>query len=169
MLRGVTLVLAGPGVPAGVRCSAPVTHEHLGRTLLDLAGLTHVEFPGTNLLRALEQAPAAPRFALSRYGQSVSVEEDGWLLVRHLVDQTDNPPPLDFAAGTEGLFELATDPSCAQDRSAEQPERAARLRAKLDGFLAATRDLGWAEGSDPGAAALAELKALGYGGGAEDE
>ena len=159
----VPLVLAGPGVPAGARSTAPVTIEHVGRTLLDLAGLDRVPFPGRNLLADPGPGPVH-RFAVARNGESVSAERGGWLLVRDLVDRSEGSPLLLLVAGRERLFDLRADPSCRNDLLGAEPARAADLRRALDGFLGERRELAWGIERSPTSAEQAELEALGYGG-----
>ncbi len=159
----VPLVVAGPGVPCGVRSEAVVSNLDLGRTLLDLAGEWQADFPGHNLLASEEPAGDA-RFAYSRYGQAVSVEREGWLLIRQLLDQGASGQ----AAGEEQLFDLKHDRACQHDLLAEEPQRARALRAQLDEFLTETRPRHWASEREPSASELLELEALGYAG-AEEE
>jgi len=162
----VPLILAGPGVPRGVRSDVAAENTDLGRTLLDLAGLHSAPFPGRNLLAAFEdpEQREAPRFALARSGQGVSVEREGWLLVRHLLDRERKGGRAAVEAGQEELFDLATDRDCQRDRIAEGSERAADLRRELEAFLAAARPRDWAVGRETSAAERAELRGMGYAG-----
>ena len=162
----VPLVFGGPGVASGVRSQAVVTNQDIGRTLLDLAGLEEHDFPGRNLLRT-EHDPHAARFAVARYRNSVSIERDGWLLVRHLIDQTENGAPIDFREGQEQLFHIDEDRECREDLLQKRPERAGELRRELEAYLANGRQLEWGVERIPSAAELSELEALGYAGSQE--
>lgn len=160
----VPLMLAGDGVPAGVRSAAQVTNQDVGRTLLDLSGFESVEFPGRDLLAVAPDA-SAPRFAVARFGQSASVEVDGWMFVRHILDQTSAGAPIDFAAGQEQLFHLTEDRECRVDLIDAEPRRAADLRRRLEAFLESGRGLDWGIERHATQAELIELEALGYAGG----
>ena len=160
----VPLILVGEGVPAGVQSAAEVTNQDVGRTLLDLSGFETFEFPGRDLLRIAPDA-TAPRFAVARFGQSASVEHEGWMFVRHILDQSSNGAPIDYAAGQEQLFHLTTDRECRVDLIESEPTRAADLRSRLDRFLESGRELDWGIERVATPAELIELEALGYAGG----
>lgn len=166
----VPLILAWPGAPAGSRVEEPVRHTDLGRTLLGLAGLDSVEFPGDDLRRWLEPKAAAPepRFAVSDEGQAVAISEEGWHLIVHL--RAPEKPHLltrDLLARPVELFDLRADPACMDEAGDREPERRARLARKL---------LAWVEAAPPPRSTShlvdetsAEMLAgLGYGPGSEE-
>jgi len=153
----VPLLLSWPGAPAGERVQAPVSHLDLGRTLLDLAGLTRAEFPGRSLLAPSPVAPAAPRFALASHGSSASVTQDGLHLVLTL--RRGHPR---LAWHQVELFDLRTDPGCLVDLLDERFEDAVRLRELLVAWLQAQPATRQAEQPLDDARLLADLAALGY-------
>jgi arylsulfatase A-like enzyme len=167
----VPLIVAGPGVPAGVRSDLPVAHMDLGRTLLDLAGLSHVSFPGRNLVDAA-QAPsprALPRFALEGWGLSAAVTSDGIHLVLNLSDEQPGGEPVLLQEHHEvELYDLRVDPACAENLVDARPEEARRLRSMLLAWLASRDDKGWAGSAVSDPERIEALRRLGYVGSAPD-
>lgn len=155
----VPLILRWPGSPQGLRIPAPVTHQDLGRTLLDLSGLGAVSFPGNSLLRWIEAPlePAPARYAISSGAQTAAIEKEGWLLFLHL---RDHDSPTRVLHQVE-LFDLKQDPTCQRDLVEDELDRARRMRADLIEWLAAsTGSLTSGRASSP--EVTAELAALGY-------
>lgn len=156
----IPLVLAGPGVPGGRRWSRPVQHLDLGRTLLDLAGLAAVPFPGRSLLS--DVAAPAPRFAIEAGAHSAALTMAGLHLVLHLTD-VEVPNLLERHEAHEvELFELDSDHRCAHDVSAERPRDAARMRMRLLQWLDQAAPTGWAEDVSVDQATMDALAQLGY-------
>ncbi|MEM7202119.1 MAG: sulfatase [Planctomycetota bacterium] len=162
----VPLIVAGPGVAPGERVERLVPQADVGRTLLDLAGLSSAPFPGTNLLdRAAVEGTDAPLFALHSHGTSASVTKDGYHLVLHLEGRPAQRSELEARVRhAVELYHLATDPDCAQNVVAEELERARTLRRTLLRWLESAQDLGWADAQDLDADSLRRLQALGYTG-----
>ena len=160
----VPLVLAGRGVPAGLRSPARVTHTDVGRTLLDLAGLHDAPFPGRSLLDQVDPARArAPRFALEAYGRSASVEVDGLLCVLHLFARDTTYVLVPHATHEVQLFDVDADTSCQHDLLEERFDDAARLRGLLLDWLAAADPDGLADHEvSLDDAQLEALESLGY-------
>ncbi|MDP6739083.1 MAG: sulfatase [Planctomycetota bacterium] len=155
----VPLILRWPGSPKGLRVPAAVTHQDLGRTLLDLSGLSASSFPGNSLLQWVEepQDPTPARYAISSGADTAAIEKEGWLLFLHLRDH-DSPSR---AQHQVELFDLNADPSCQQDRVEMEFERARSMRADLIAWLdASTGSLTSGRVTSPDV--TAELKALGY-------
>ncbi|MCP3919112.1 MAG: sulfatase [bacterium] len=155
----VPLMLAGPEVPVGVRSGRRVTNTDLGRTLLDLAGLTENDFPGQSLLARLEDGTrdTDPRFALSMNADTASIEVDGWFLILYLRSVYGVP------RHAVQLFRIADDPGCDHDLAADELERARELREALVRFLVAARPEGWnVSGAETTEEERIELSALGY-------
>ncbi len=167
----VPLLLAFPGAPAGARVSTPVTNIDLGRTLLDLAKLHHSEFPGTNLLRAIERQPAesAPVFAIGSFQRMASITEGRWHLIVTLYAHTRVEYSRPRRLHETELFDLSTDPTCDQDLVDVDPERAGELRRRLREWLASAEPTGWNSLADVDAELLAALESLGYVGDGDEE
>lgn len=160
----VPLVLWWPDAPRGVRSDRPVTNVDVGRTLLNLAGLSHVDFPGRSLVDEHENA-AEPRFMLASGGVNAALEHDGWLAVLHLEKElvwiADDCHEPSVVHGLE-LYHLVTDPRCLDDRAATEPERARRMRAALVNWLSSAEGTGLAGEATRDEHTLAGLRALGY-------
>lgn len=159
----VPLILSWPGGPEDVRVQSAVNQLDLGRTLLDAAGLTHVDFPGKNLLRWVEEPEAAtpPRFAIGSHGHAASVSHEGWYLVLNLRSHSS---PRREQHQVE-LYRPEDDPECANDLVEAEFEKARELRALLIEWLqdAPADQLARRSGvSDP--EVIAQLAALGYAG-----
>lgn len=122
----VPLILAGPGVPAGLQHEGLVYSFDLHATLCDLAGLPADATPDSRSLRPLFAAKSAPGRAVvgAAYMDSQRMVTDGrWkLIVYHI-------------AGRERvqLFDLETDPDERRDYSTEPAHRVliAGLRLQL--------------------------------------
>jgi arylsulfatase A-like enzyme len=161
----VPLVLVWPGAPAGARVAERVEQIDVGRTLLDLAGLAAAAFPGRDLREVLagrSQTEAAPHFALHDSGLAASITSGGYHLILQLADS----PPTVVTYGRKRheleLYDLRTDPACADERSDEEPERAAALRRALIEWLESAEDLGWSARAATDAELDARLTELGY-------
>ncbi|MCZ6598616.1 MAG: sulfatase [Planctomycetota bacterium] len=130
----VPLLIAGPGVPGGLRIDRPVLQYDLGRTLLDLAGLTHRDFPGTNLL--LESAERPTRFSISANALSSSVCRGRWMLVHKLY----GPAPPGGSRVVDHrvrLFDIYEDPKLEHDLADERHDLVCELRTELVRWLTA--------------------------------
>jgi arylsulfatase A-like enzyme len=139
-----------------------VSQLDVGRTLLDLAGLAHADFPGRSLLVEPEVA-RAPRFALSAHAKSASIELGRWFLVLHLRTHvySDHLPPRQLHEVE--LFDLENDRACETNVVDAHPDETRRLRALLVEWLVSARAEGWAvPGATQTAEAMAELRELGY-------
>ena len=171
----VPLLLAFPGAPAGARVSAPVRHLDTGRTLLDLAGLQRVEFPGGSLLPAPERAARSdePRFALRCLGRSASVTIGRWHLVLHLPthlrpdplppeEAVTRPASAPLAVHSVELYDRVADPACENDRVDSEFERARRMRVVLVDWLGRASETGWAVAAPLDDVSVQQLALLGY-------
>ena len=157
----VPLLLRWPGCPSGTRVKAPVQNNDVGRTLLDLAGLGTVEFPGESLLTKLDSGhERAPRFVLGSHGHHASVEQDGWLCVLTIHATVDFPGAPRHKVE---LYDLSTDPACEHDQIEVEFERAKVMRRGLISWLAADRRADLAVIRDQKSVELLEaIAALGY-------
>ncbi len=136
----VPLILAGPGVPAGVRYDLPVENRHLAATLLSLAGVPDDhDVPGLDLLdgRDRDEARTLPVFCSTELGRWIA--RDG-ALVRtpaslHSVRFQGllylwNPEPPEGDTG-DRLFDLDADPGAQVDLSDARPEDCRKLRTLI--------------------------------------
>ena len=131
---GVPLVMAGPDIPSNHRVSTPVSHVDLFQTLVESAGVAHVEadrtLPGRSLFDIAKGAEP-DRVVLSQYHAGGAVT--GCFMIRSgrwkYVHYVGMPPQ---------LFDLEADPLEAHDlgESTEHAEVRARceteLRERLD-------------------------------------
>lgn len=151
----VPLLLAGPGVPAGLVVDAQVRLVDVAPTLLALAGappLAHVE--GRSLAPLLSGAEEpervayletlAPRFDHG-WSPLFALRSGGWKYVR---------------APRPELYALASDPGETRNLAQDEPERLAALSARLDALLADAPPAAAPGALDP--RARARLAALGY-------
>ena len=160
----VPLILAGARLPESFharRTALGARVLDVGRTLLDLSGLGGEDFPGNNLLAAVEAQAQVPLFSLSAHGLSASVEKDGWFLLFHLRDHQGTLAEPRHKGQME-LFDLESDPECLHDLSQEQGERALALREELIAWLAAADPHGLSAQRTLATAEVAQLQALGY-------
>jgi len=167
-LIDVPLLLRRPGGEGGgLRIDAPVSLVDLPATLLDLLGLQPAGSEGRvgdgiSLRPLLEggaierDAPIVAQLERGRQGAAFLVQR--WPL---RVIETER----DYAGrtGVLELFDLAADPAERRDLAAEDPERAARLRAALRARRAALESQGLdAERPALDERTLQAMQALGY-------
>jgi len=159
----VPLILSWPGGPRGERTRAPARQLDLGRTLLDLAGLEGVAFPGRDLRWTLDDPQdAQPRFALSSHGFSASLAKDGWFCVLNLRGHQTATETRPFVAHSLELYHREQDLACADDVVDQHPDRARAMRAEILGWLSLGGDAGLGGVNDASSERRAELAALGY-------
>lgn len=161
----VPMLLAGPGVPIGKRVHGPVEHLDIGRTLLDLAGLAAVEFPGESMLRHLEAEPASdtPRFALASEAKSASVEMGGWFCIVQLGDWRARGMPVARPAHSVELYDLRPGGDPLRDVAHDEVERSKRMRSMILAWLERQAPTGWVELDQANdAARIDQIAALGY-------
>ncbi|MDA1266317.1 MAG: sulfatase [Planctomycetota bacterium] len=162
----VPLLITFPGAPSAVVVNRPVQQRDLGRTLLDVAGLPGLEFPGENLLALAEENPdevgAVSRFAIAGNAFFASVRKQNWLLVQGLyTDERDDR--LRVKLHTVQLYDVDKDPSCFEDLAADNHDLACSLRTELVEWLTKADVTGWAKGTaKQGAETLKHLASLGY-------
>lgn len=161
----IPLLIGGGALPEeyrGKRAPRAVSQLGLGRTLLDLSDLAHVEFPGRNLLFEVEAEGDAPSlFALSAHGHSASITRDGWFLLLHL-NNHQGPLATPRKMHQVELFDLRTDLGCAREVSADEPALVDDLRAELITWLAGADPHGLSSRRTSSAAEVEALKGLGY-------
>ena len=159
----VPLILSWPDGPQGERTKAPTRQLDLGRTLLNLADLEGVDFPGRDLRWTLEDPEAKrPRFALSSHGYSASLDKDGWFCVLNLRGHQNATETVPFIAHSLELYHRAEDPTCTTDVVDAHPERARAMRAELIMWLNAGTQEGFGGVTNASSERRAGLAALGY-------
>ncbi|GJM20670.1 MAG: hypothetical protein DHS20C15_05850 [Planctomycetota bacterium] len=159
----VPLMLAGPGVPVGVRSDTPLSPLGLGRTLLDLAGLPDLPFPGESLLQELDRSGRQrPLFQLGASSRAASVRFGRHLLVMALKAHHPRPSVRGRELHQVELYDVQADPDCLHDLAELEPELAAELRARLIDWLALAPARGLAGGATEDPELLEQLAELGY-------
>jgi hypothetical protein len=170
-LLRVPLVIAGPGVPSGMRVAQRVSTRHIAPTLAALAG---TRFQGldrsVDLLRASD-LPDEPLFFSTLHGwwngvnllPIYGVRVGDWVLhyaptAKPWGKSRDPKAP----TGELRLYDLATDPRQQRDLAAQEPERVERMRRALLTHLKESEsrrpDVRMAAGS----ATIDMLKSIGY-------
>jgi arylsulfatase A-like enzyme len=156
----VPLILAGPGIPAGLRLAASVSLIDLLPTLVSLLGLPAPRDVDGIDLSPLLRGHSLPELAdRSLFGEADrgNPEHDMTRSVRHRGVKG----ILDRTTGEIDVYDLTADP--AEQRPIQRPALAERLRAEIEAFMAdevapdPSRAL---EPLDP--EAVERLKALGY-------
>jgi arylsulfatase A-like enzyme len=165
----IPMILSYPGGPMGLRSQAPVQLLDLGRTLLDLAGATGLEFPGRNLLSFLDQeaGTGAPRFAISAHDDCAAITKEGRHLMLYLTGQSGTLNLQDHGLHQVELYDLREDPECMSDRVEIEPDLARELRGELVSWLQAEQHLGWEARLLVDEETVRALEALGYAAGTE--
>jgi arylsulfatase A-like enzyme/thioredoxin-like negative regulator of GroEL len=160
----VPLVFWGSDViPRGQRVASLVRLADVTPTLLDLLGLVPAQDAQGISLRPLLENPGA-ELELIGYGESIEpllsfegdvlrfVQLGRWKYIHKLEPE---------------LYDVASDPQELRNRVAEQPERAARLRARLEQLLRAVPASPANAEAEMDPETLAQLRALGYVGGGD--
>jgi arylsulfatase/uncharacterized sulfatase len=132
----VPLLIAGPGVRAGLRSESPAFATDLVPTLLELAGGAPAapdarSIDGRSQAAVLSGAAASARGPADAIGIEVSgnaaLVQGGLKLVRNAGA---------WADGVWRLFDIAADPGETRDLSAERPDDLARLKAAYAAYAA---------------------------------
>jgi len=126
------LILAGPGVPAGVRVTAPAENVDLFPTLLELCDIgIDFDVHGRSLVPLARGAGEAREDTFAWVQQCMMVREESSGLKLLL------PTELGLKKGlAPQLFDLGADPFERVDLFAQRPADAARLTQKLQDYLA---------------------------------
>jgi arylsulfatase A-like enzyme len=160
----VPLAVKLPGSPLESHVEAPVSNAALAATLLDLcriessgdAWLEPALLSGDGASWTVRTPNAPTSTALLFYEDRHAIAFDRWKYIRWSV------------SGREELFDLERDPREARSVAAEEPERLAEGRAKLDAHLRETAQwreklgLRSARASGAAAANAPDLRNLGY-------
>ena len=156
------MILKGPGIPAGRRIDMPVENVDLFPTLLELCDLAPPDgLHGRSLVPAMSGAGTGREqtFSSVLQGSSVRSTSDGWKLI---------VPSEYFPKRKIELFNLRTDPGELHNLAEARPEVVARLRAAIEAWTEnypTQTNLGQKKSPET----LADLKALGYATGAQED
>ena len=163
----VPLFIMGPGVPAGRSVTSPVHNAAIARTLHALALEGHRgegPFGGRSLLDEdiLSNTADEPRYVLGANALSAGAFAGDWYLLMHLKKKGWGNPPGQPEHSME-LYNLSEDPDALVNVVAEHPEVTSKLRRGLVRWLtSADPSASLAGGAPKGAAATADVAALGY-------
>jgi arylsulfatase A-like enzyme len=162
-LLRVPLLVAGPGVPAGLRVGAPVSLTDLAPTLAELLGVPCCAGAQGRSFAALLRG-AAPGERVVYAGSPNHAGRGTHALVEGSLKW------IAHAGGGGALYDLAADPGETRDLAAERPADAQRLAARTEALVAETEALRTRRLARRGADELdavrrdtrRELEALGY-------
>jgi arylsulfatase A-like enzyme len=123
----VPLVMFGPGIPAGVRISHPVSVRNVAATVTDLARVPNATFPGISLA-ARWRGGAPEDTALTEFGSKLSLYDDRYHYVQSVRGEG------------ERLYDYRADPYERRDLSstAGASVELARFRARLATIVPST-------------------------------
>jgi arylsulfatase A-like enzyme len=164
----VPLILAGPGVPAGVVVDQPVHGVDVAPTLLARCGLAPARpVDGIDLAPAWRGEMLPERLFFAEADHNNQVDGRPALDIKKMVRRGTSKLLLDTHSGAVELYDLAQDPGELADLAPTAEARASELRAELERFLE-----GAVQGevvAPPTPEQQSVLDALGYGGGIEEE
>jgi arylsulfatase A-like enzyme len=135
----IPLILLGPGVPAGVRVSEPVSLIDVVPTALSLLGLpSPPDLDGVDLAPLWREPVGDGLPDRILFGESDHHNEQPFITrsARYRGFKLTH----DLRSGRTALYDLANDPQEQRDVSAEHPELVAMLRTKLESFEAQDDD-----------------------------
>jgi arylsulfatase A-like enzyme len=158
----VPLIIHAPGAPP-VRSDALVSALDIAPTVAELAGVEigRGALPGYSLARIV-RGEAAPELERPRalihqnaHNLAVAVRDGDWKLIWPL--GKDHP----LLSGPPELYDLSRDPGETRDLAAQEPERVAALRGRIERWIArGPIERGNVPQLD--AEAMERLRALGY-------
>ncbi|MFT7671063.1 MAG: arylsulfatase A-like enzyme [Planctomycetota bacterium] len=138
----VPLIFKAPGIVPGERREDPVLQIDIGRTLLNLAGLQDVEFPGRDLINTSTDLDE-PRFAIQANGFSASVLTDKWMLDLNLRLHPREGDSLSPPLHSVLLYDIRTDKFCQFNVMEENFSKAQSLRRLLIRWLERAKNNKW--------------------------
>jgi len=168
-LTGIPLILAGPGIPVGVRVAERAENRFLAPTLLELVGvepLDNLRGPSLLDLDQVRTVASEPMFLSTRRG--VWLDGDGPALPRlvmHGVRVGDRlflwVPETEDGTPRRALYDLAADPAEQHDLSAAYPEQCDRYEAMIERWLERSARVR-PDVLDGGESAIELLQKIGY-------
>ncbi len=153
----VPLVMAGPGVAAGVRIAQPVSNRHLASTLARVGG---ARIEGLEAVDLRMPIAAEPLYLATDSGWW---DGDEPVAVRALRDGDWSLHCRLDVEGASRLYDLAADPGELVDVSSAHPERVASMRARIEAHERESKSRG-PRAVRAGAGTLELLRATGYAG-----
>jgi len=169
----VPLIVAGPGVPRGVRVATPVTNRSLFRTLATRCGAQARAVPEDVDLLSPASVSASPIFFTTQTGWWWNAPRTPihgtleWPWVIHLAPRGlawGQPKDADPGDGQLRLYHLEEDPREMSDRSAERTEISAAMRARLKEHAVHSTRIRASSATGAGEATLDLLRRIGYTG-----
>ena len=155
----VPLIFAGGDLPQGEQRTDEARQIDTGRTLLNLAGLGHVAFPGRDLFDP-SSAPGEARFAIEANGFGASILKGRYFLRIKLRLREREPQAERHRVQ---LFDRLADPDGEHDLHAELPEVTRELRQELVDWMFAAPETNYSEVTGGNQAEVArQLAQLGY-------
>ena len=176
----VPLVMAGPGLPRGVRCDTPVSNRHLATTLANVGGTELSKVRDALDLSSPESLPELPVYYGTMHGswnlrpgrQRIYGVRDGRWVLHFAPEGSDYGVPRAEApvGGQVRLYDIVADPGEQTDVAADHPEVAERLRQMIMDSLADQVAQQGTEGRiGAGPATMRMLEAIGYTAGKIEE
>lgn len=162
----VPLIFHGPGISAGRLIKRPVEQLDMGRTLLNLAGLGDLEFPGEDLLTQ-EKVSDRPRFSIGSHGLGAGIQLGKWYMLLSLRTHRDGILDAKVPAHFLELYDLSADLTCQINLVDAEPKVARQLRGLLMKWLTTAPENNLAQSStSQDTTRIEQLLALGYAPGA---
>jgi len=132
---GVSLMVRGPGVPAGVVRQQPVLNNDIAPTIADLAGASTPAFvDGSSFAPLLDSSPPS--------SWRTAFLEEGWPagtnpVPKHKSAHTQRHALIEYATGEKELYDLDADPDQLQSkRRAGNEQLYSTLESRLDALKA---------------------------------
>jgi arylsulfatase A-like enzyme len=127
----VPMIMAGGGLPAGLRVTVPVSIVDIAPTLLGAAGIPPANpLPGYDLARRWQNGDV-PGPSRAIYAQSAPAVNGDWL---RAVRRGRYKLIMNTKLGTRELYDLTADPAETQNLVESRPDLTGELAALLDDF-----------------------------------
>lgn len=126
----VSLVVRGPGIPAGETRPHLVTNNDWAPTMADLAGLEGRDSWDGRSLRPLLNAEG--RNVADWRAALLSEHPEGTYRPGHSIVRTQRYSYIEWSTGETELYDLSTDPYQLENLAGERPEEETVLKARLE-------------------------------------